>query len=106
MYSKEQRHQYYLDHKEKELAYARAWHAANPEKAAAAVRLWNATHPVQARAQKRAWKRNHPEERRVSFSRRRAKKLGNGGSHTAAEWVALCWSSRSEEHTSELQSPC
>lgn len=28
------------------------------------------------------------------YHTRRARKAGNGGSHTAAEWIALCWSSR------------
>jgi 5-methylcytosine-specific restriction endonuclease McrA len=53
------------------IAYAREYRLKNPEK----MKLLN-----------KEWRSNHPEEMQVYESRRRAKKLGNGGTHTANDW--------------------
>ena len=55
--------------------YNRAWHSKNSE--AVAVR-------------QRAWKKTHPEPGREANQRRRARKMGAEGSHTPAEWQAIC----------------
>ncbi|MDD5302430.1 MAG: HNH endonuclease [Elusimicrobia bacterium] len=94
----------------------RAWRAANPEKARELSREGSrrrrATNPERSREEQRAWRVANPGatretyrawrlanlERarilnRVGSSRRRTRKRGSGGSHTAAEWIALCWAS-------------
>jgi 5-methylcytosine-specific restriction endonuclease McrA len=52
-----------------------AWRAANPEKARVAVRRWEEAHPELKGHYHAAW---------------RARKRGNGGSHTLTEWREKC----------------
>jgi 5-methylcytosine-specific restriction endonuclease McrA len=91
------------------------WREANPEIAAArslaSGRKWKAAHPDEHRAANRAyyakksrdpifrakvcrlsgeWAKANPLLRRINEARRRARIRGSGGSHTAAEWTALC----------------
>lgn len=58
--------------KEKVLKYHSRYHAANTEK----VQTWA-----------RAWRRNNPERKAHHSNTRRARKAGNGGSHTLEELV-------------------
>ena|ERR1035441_8804430 len=59
------------------------------EKRREVVRQWRKAHPNETRA----WCRAHLDARRVAQGRRRARKVGNGGSHTLADWIVLCWAS-------------
>lgn len=52
-----------------------AWRAANPEKARAAVRRWESHNPDLVAHYRAGW---------------RARKKGNGGSHTLTEWRDKC----------------
>ena len=56
-----------------------------------AVRLWMQGHPERHEAHRQTWEKAHPESKRVYDGRRRARLVGNGGSHTEKQWIALCW---------------
>lgn len=96
---------YWKEHPEEARAKARARRLANVEKYREYVRKSNAKNRVVKRVagQKyyaanaetlrvihRAWKKANPIAVRVMSNRRRALKAGNGGSHTAEQWMALC----------------
>lgn len=82
---------------EKEREYTRKWYAANGwkyrELNQERAREWYAANRQRAQEAMRALRNKHPERKRVYEAHRRTRKRGNGGSHTAAEWTSLCWSS-------------
>ena len=67
----------------------RAWRLLNPEKNNQYSRMWRKTHPEQIRALVSAWKAANPEKNREYVNNRRARKLGNGGSFTAQQFIDL-----------------
>lgn len=82
----------------------RRWKKDNPEKAHKAVNRWHASHPERVsqnhrryrqnsphklRRNSRRWRLAHPETAREWKHKRRAKEAGNGGNHTAAQWLEL-----------------
>ena len=77
-------------HPEKYRAYARAAYKANPEKALAATRKWGKANPERVCEGKRTWQKANPEKCRAGTQRRKARKLGNGGSFTAEQFIDLC----------------
>lgn len=60
----------YEENRERYARYARRWYAKNRARVIAAAAEWN---------------RLHPQEKLALARRRRARQLGNGGSHTAAD---------------------
>jgi 5-methylcytosine-specific restriction endonuclease McrA len=65
----------YVTQREKRLDYFKAYRAANREKIAAKAK---------------AYQQTHRDKVRVNAATRLARKIENGGSHTADEWHALC----------------
>jgi 5-methylcytosine-specific restriction endonuclease McrA len=63
--------------------YCRNWRADHPEKGAEANRKWRATHPEEAAETARKWLVAHLDKHAAKERNRRARKRGNGGSHTA-----------------------
>jgi len=108
-------------HAERHLATANAWNKANPERVKELADARHKTHPEKRPAVHRAWRETnrercrayelayykiHPDKRRAKDHRRKARKLGNGGSWTAVEWLTLkrqygfrcvaCWKTETE----------
>lgn len=73
--------------------YMHKYEAENREKNEKTRQAWREAHPEVIREAHRKWARAHPDIARIKESRRRARKAGNGGSHTSAQWIALCWAS-------------
>lgn len=65
-------------------------HEANREEFLADYRRRYRENRSRDRQRGRRWQVANPERRRISHQRRRAKKRGNGGSYTMAEWHELC----------------
>lgn len=68
---------------------ARAYAADRIPALVAQARTRRHANPAPLRVYHRAWNSAHPEVMRAIQHRRRARKQGNGGSFTAAEWQAL-----------------
>lgn len=68
----------------------RAYAAAHRAQIKASMARWYAVNAVHVRARARAWQLAHPDYHCATEARRRARKSGNGGSHTLAEWKELC----------------
>lgn len=91
---KEDRHQYYIENREKKLAYAKQWRAEHPEKVEEYRQRAKAIDPAIRREQCRKYKQKlrteRPEEYKARHSaikhRRRARIKGNGGSYTPDEY--------------------
>ena len=73
---RERQRRFRKEHKEKVNKWNRRWRAANAKKENKRIA---------------AWAKANPLNRAISRGHRRAAKRGNGGSHTVAEWIALCW---------------
>lgn len=84
-----------------------ARYAADPERQKARVKVYRSDPAIAAksRAQSAAWRKANPEANRAAVrdwearnpqlvahyqATRRARRIGNGGSHTLAEWKAKC----------------
>jgi hypothetical protein len=70
----ERKRRYYQKNREKDIERKRKWQQANPEK---------------VRERNRKWYRANPESSKARNHTRRARKFGNGGRYTAAEWRAV-----------------
>jgi 5-methylcytosine-specific restriction endonuclease McrA len=101
---REQHRNWYLANAEKCRTDSAAWHLANAEKCKANAAAWAHAHPGKRRiisaawrlanaerhrANNAAWALAHPNNRKASSHARRARRRGNGGSFTAAQWIAL-----------------
>ena len=84
----------YIVNRESILAYAAAYREKYPEKVAASYRAWSIanpgkvyrkTHPDEMAAICKAWREANPEKCSAHLHNRRARKIGNGGTHTAAD---------------------
>jgi 5-methylcytosine-specific restriction endonuclease McrA len=76
----------------------RRWREANPDKQKESARRWRLTNPDKKREALRLWHEENPEKVRIYQHNRRARKLNNGGTHTAEDIRALyksqkgrCW---------------
>ncbi len=77
----ERQRAYRAANQEKQAATYRAWRAANPGYDAA----WRAANPEKVAAYYRAYQTAHPEKAAAKNRNRKARKKGNGGTHTAAD---------------------
>lgn len=80
-------------HAEENNAKQRARRAADQQTARARDRIYYTGNKTRMLASTRAWQKRNPERGQVACARRRARRLGATGSHTAAEWIALLASS-------------
>ena len=71
---------------EKARAYQSGYRAKHRDQLNAKSTLWRKQHAEAHRSLVSAWSRANPGANAVYLSRRRARKMGNGGSHTDAEW--------------------
>lgn len=75
-----------LANPEQERITERARYPRIRERKLASHRRWTQSHAAAVRSANRSWRIEHPEEARHAHSARRARKSGNGGSHTLQEW--------------------
>ena len=75
----------------------RLWRKANPEKCREHRRKWREGNPEYDRkwyeenlGYAAKWRKANPEKDNAIQARRRARKMGNGGSYTGNEWRSLC----------------
>lgn len=67
----------------------RQWRLDHPKRAKEIVSASHEKHVEQRREYNREYTKAHLEQSNARWSARRARKLGNGGSHTAEEWRIL-----------------
>ena len=67
-----------------------AYHAANREKENAAGIAYRRAHPERSNSSSRRWEERHPELKAQYQAARYARRHGNGGSHTLAQWREKC----------------
>lgn len=65
------------------------WRKANPEKRKENLSNYQKSHPEKHREYKRRYQQLHPEKSRIKYHKRKAQKLGNGGSYTFTELQQL-----------------
>lgn len=72
----------------------RAWRERNPDHARLHSKEWRTLYPARAKESDRRWREKYPEKARIrvriSGQRRRARERRAEGTHSYAEWLALC----------------
>lgn len=81
---------YYAAHRDEKSARDKVRRKENRAKIAEKEREYHAAHPGKRAEWKRAWDVAHPEKVRAARQARQSRLESNGGTHTAAEWRALC----------------
>lgn len=76
--------------KEEVAARQKAWHEANKEEVAAQGKVYREINREEIAARKKDYRKANPDKVREGNARRRALKAGADGSHTCAEFRALC----------------
>lgn len=82
--------EYYQDNREKIIEQSLNNYRANLEQRKEGQRRWQKENREYLSMRRRERRRENPEVMYAQRHRRRARKLGNGGSYTAEEWQALC----------------
>ena len=83
---KRARRERYASDPEADYATHRKWIEENKDTRAVYMREWRAECFEQRKAYDKAYRETHRAERSAVENARRARKTGNGGSHTKAEW--------------------
>jgi hypothetical protein len=83
-------HAYRATHREEIRERARLKYAANRRAVLAARAAYYLAHREERRAAGKVWHAAHPENHAHSSARRRARKVGNGGTHTLKQWQDKC----------------
>jgi hypothetical protein len=86
---REQQRAYRAGHREWDRSRSRKWARANPNKKREMNRAFARANPDLRRVWKRKWREANADKNRAQYHRRRTREIDNGGSFTAAEWVAL-----------------
>lgn len=81
---------YYAAHKEEIAARSKAYYESQREKLREYHKAYRAANRERIAAQQRAYQQANRDKLRVFASTRAARKIENGGSHTADEWQELC----------------
>jgi len=76
---------YRAAHREEKSSYMAAYYASHRDERAVAMRAYSAGHAEDIAAYKKVWRAGHSEEIAACNRNREARKLGNGGTHTAAD---------------------
>lgn len=77
----EERAAYHAEHREELAAYRRAWRIKHPDE----FRAYYAGHVEEYAVLNRDWRAKNPDKTAAYRHNRRARKLGNGGTHTAED---------------------
>ncbi len=84
---------WYRDNRKRALALSRIngkrWRAENKHRHAENGKRWRKANMEKVRVAAKLWKADNPQKVKAMLHCRRARKLGNGGSFTGAEWTAL-----------------
>jgi 5-methylcytosine-specific restriction endonuclease McrA len=74
-----------------------AWRKQHPERNRETNRKWRKAHPDRVLASVKKWQLANRDRalaiKSACDARRRARKMGGGGSHTHVDWIVLCWAS-------------
>jgi 5-methylcytosine-specific restriction endonuclease McrA len=75
---------------EKKRAGNARWYQNNKERLKRKAKKYYSKNKSECKKRMKAYRRAHPEVDKAKHAKRKAQKLGNGGSFTASEWKALC----------------
>lgn len=76
---------YRQKHPGKDTARMAEWRRNNPEKDKEKRRAWQKANPDKMKQATLNWQKKHPESLKANNSKRRARKVGNGGCHTGEQ---------------------
>jgi 5-methylcytosine-specific restriction endonuclease McrA len=80
----------YIAKREERLAYAKAYREAHADRIRLFLRQYKETHKDRLKEQHRAYWKANADRSKIHKQRRKARKLGQGGTFTLQEWQALC----------------
>lgn len=93
VYAREHREQnnvYKSDWNKRNPEYKKGWAQDNSEKMEEYRRKNYEENKERYLEQSKKWQHEHPESKAATMRKRRAQKVGGGGTHTTAQWLALC----------------
>lgn len=81
--------QYYEDNKEEILQYKKEYNEEHKEERVAYDKQYYEENRETRLKQSKQWSKNNPDKWKERNQNRRAREVGNGGAHTAQEWINL-----------------